>query len=610
MGAVPFGEALAKLGGAADAHVRMALRCEADGLYVQRLVHLVIAVLTDPAHATARGLLGLVAYDGRWQSPAAVADQLGADETGSAMLGEYHRRRARMSNTADAHWKMAVWCEQKGLKPEAAAHLMVVTQVDPGREAAWKRLGYRRQGGRWATAEQLAADKAEAEIQKKASKRWMAVLAKLRSDLENLSKKAGAIEGLAAISDPRAVPSIWATFADGTAAHQEVAAGLLGQIDSAGSTRALALLALWGKSPEVRSKATAALGGRSVRDIASFLVALLRDPELDPDPILYHYRMQPAGSDGIGSEGYLFVQGPMYNVLRTYPLGEGRMLRGPSGFIPAPPRPGYESRIMTARQRQSTDLAAIINGILSESEGTVLDARLHVRQVEELNAQIIRVLTATTGEKLGTDRQVWRKWWAEEQGYSYDPPPSAPRQDLTLSDIKPTFVADVRVDCFAAGTPVQTLTGPRAIELVKVGDQVLTQDLRRGSLGYHPVVATAHSQPDELLRINLGHETIKATEIDRFWKVGQGWVMARDLKPGDRVRSVGGTNEVTTVEQSSSEPVYNLKVMDAECFFVGRRGVLVHDNSLVEPVLEPFDAVPDLATIIELSDNNPRTISH
>src|SRR4051812_6668457 len=37
-----------------DAHVRLALWCEAHGLQVERLKHLAIAVLTDPRHATAR----------------------------------------------------------------------------------------------------------------------------------------------------------------------------------------------------------------------------------------------------------------------------------------------------------------------------------------------------------------------------------------------------------------------------------------------------------------------------------------------------------------------------------------------------------------------------
>ena len=80
--------------------------------------------------------------------------------------------------------------------------------------------------------------------------------------------------------------------------------------------------------------------------------------------------------------------------------------------------------------------------------------------------------------------------------------------------------------------------------------------------------------------------------------------MARDLKPGDHLRSMGGVTAVKAVEDAGSEPVFNLKVMQAHSFFVGRQGLLVHDNSLVEPVLEPFDAVSDLAAIVERPANS------
>jgi hypothetical protein len=44
-----------------------------------------------------------------------------------------------------------------------------------------------------------------------------------------------------------------------------------------------------------------------------------------------------------------------------------------------------------------------------------------------------------------------------------------------------------------------------------------------------------------------------------------------------------------------SQPVFSLKAMQAESFFVGERGMLVHDNSLIHPVLRPFAAMPKLA---------------
>ena len=148
--------ARAGIGRDADAHIRLALWCEGHGMPAERLKHLAIAILTDPSHARARGLMGLVAFRGQWQSPDAVIARVESDGAYAAALAKYNGRRARMADSADAHWKLALWCEQQGLKPEATAHFTRVTQLEPGREAAWKRLGYRRQGQRWVTDEQLA----------------------------------------------------------------------------------------------------------------------------------------------------------------------------------------------------------------------------------------------------------------------------------------------------------------------------------------------------------------------------------------------------------------------------------------------------------------------
>src|SRR5271155_1890548 len=55
-----------------NAHVRLALWCESHGLPSERMKHLALAVLYDPSHALARGLMGLVEYRGRWGSPEEV----------------------------------------------------------------------------------------------------------------------------------------------------------------------------------------------------------------------------------------------------------------------------------------------------------------------------------------------------------------------------------------------------------------------------------------------------------------------------------------------------------------------------------------------------------
>jgi hypothetical protein len=96
-------------------------------------------------------------------------------------------------------------------------------------------------------------------------------------------------------------------------------------------------------------------------------------------------------------------------------------------------------------------------------------------------------------------------------------------------------------------------------------------------------------------KIRIGEETVVATEIHRFWKAGRGWTMARDLKPGDPIRTLGGLARVESVESDRIQPVFNLQVAEGESFLVGKQGALVHDNSLVQPVANPFDAEPGAA---------------
>lgn len=151
--------------------------------------------------------------------------------------------------------------------------------------------------------------------------------------------------------------------------------------------------------------------------------------------------------------------------------------------------------------------------------------------------------------------------------------------------------------CFAAGTMVRTLRGGRPIETIRAGDLVLTQDTADGRLDYRPVVTAYHNPPNETFRLDLGKESIVATGIHRFWKAGHGWIMARDVKAGDRLRTVGGAVEVVAVAKDRVQPVFNLQLDGGDDFCVGESRVIAHDNSFVNPVEHPFDGVPALAEL-------------
>ena len=249
----------AKVGRDADAHVKLALWCEAHGLSSERIKHLALAVLRDPKNATARGLMGLVDDHGRWQRPEAVSERMKADEALTAKLAEYNGRRERMADTADAHWKLGLWCEQNRPRARGAAHFSSVTRLEPGNDAAWKRLGFKKHGKRWATDEQIKAEEAETQAQRKANDYWKPLLIKWRAWLHEKGRRDQAEDALAAVTDPRAVASVWSVFAEGDAAHQEKAVQVLGQIDAPAASRVLAMMSVYSRSPEIRRAATETL---------------------------------------------------------------------------------------------------------------------------------------------------------------------------------------------------------------------------------------------------------------------------------------------------------------------------------------------------------------
>ena len=161
------------------------------------------------------------------------------------------------------------------------------------------------------------------------------------------------------------------------------------------------------------------------------------------------------------------------------------------------------------------------------------------------------------------------------------------------------------MSCFGAGTMVRTLTGSQPIESIKLGDQVLTQSIKTGALGYKPILVVHHNPPSKTYEIKLGDETIVSSYFHRFWKAGAGWVMARDLKVGDPIRTLNGTVKVTAIDDGKVVPVFNLDVADDADFFVGDVGALAHDNTVPDLRETPFDAV----TMPGHSDNSSRELA-
>jgi hypothetical protein len=77
--------------------------------------------------------------------------------------------------------------------------------------------------------------------------------------------------------------------------------------------------------------------------------------------------------------------------------------------------------------------------------------------------------------------------------------------------------------------------------------------------------------------------------------VGQGWVLARNLKPGMRLHDATGTTLVASVcdEPDAHELTYNLVVAEFHSYFVGESLVLSHDNTIRRPSSGPVPGLAD-----------------
>jgi hypothetical protein len=611
-----YESARAKVGRDAEAHIRLALWCERRGLESERIRHLALAVLIEPGNVTARGLLGLVKHAGKWEDPAQVGERIRADPALAATLADYNARRdaldqeLRSSSRQEAeraHVKLGLWCEQKGLKAEATAHFTSAAQLNPQNEATWKHLGCIKHNGRWMSREQAAAEEREAALQKEANQRCEPQIRKWRSMLADAGTRAEAEDRLAKVDDPRAVPAIVRVFVSAKEPDHLRAVQMLGRIDSPDSTWELARLAVLSPSETTRKAAVEALKPRNRRDYAGRLVGMIRAP--------IHYQVEPIR--GPGSTGFLATETPRYRVLRTYdapPLFQ--LSRQFFGFVtydavsglPIVVRgrevpalaSGWSVNQAQALARIQARTANLVAFWQLNTLGTVQRMAADVQEVEAtnqnslaLNQRISPVLQDSAGAPdLVYDEDAWRTWWADEVGYTYQRPPEIIR---LVNRTPPQMPPPTVYSCFAQGTPVRTRDGRRPIETLRVGDQVLSQDVTTGALSFQPILVVHRNPPSEILRIELDNgETLGASAYHRFWRAGLGWAMARELKEGDLLRTLGGLARVVSASAGPTEPLFNLDVDGGRTFFVGEHDTLVHDNSLPAPRLEPFDTTPEL----------------
>ena len=224
-------------------------------------------------------------------------------------------------------------------------------------------------------------------------------------------------------------------------------------------------------------------------------------------------------------------------------------------------------------------------------------------QINQINSRVLPIVENASRQRLGVEPDKWKSWWTDQLGYAFQASQPSIKPTFTEFVDAPTWSASL--ECFGAGTLVHAAGGTRAIETIRTGDRVLTQNPSTGVLSYQPVMTVHRTKTAGTVRVAVDGETIVATAIHRFWKAGKGWTMARDLKRGDRLRVLGNVVEVRGVDVDKNQTVYNLDVAENGDFFVGEKGLLVHDSKFVKPVSDPFDLEPVIAALVKSA--NPST---
>lgn len=627
--------AKAKAGRDAPSLVKLALWCESHGLTAEREKRLAQAVLADPSNAAARGLLGLVVHQGRWMTPDRVGEAMKSDGALARRLAEYNGHRDRLeqeewrrdesfrakvrpfekgdpreaerwrqagrlarARLAPAHVKLGAWCEQNGLKAEATAHYTQAVVLNPYLDAGWKHLGYVTHDGRWMSREQIAAEQKEAEARRHADRHWAPLLEKYRRRLAEPGRRDEAGRRLAAVTDPRAVPAILRTFGDDPA-HL---IPLLGQVDSPAATLKLAAIAVFGPSSSVRGDATKALRGRSPRDFVGVLVDQIHAP-------MTYRLVQDVGGPGV--PGALEVETPRIKMTRTYdappPFKLGSSFYGYVGYdgngLPvvaagrelvrmAGEKPGQREADVERIEARTMAMIAEANFKAAASRQRLTADIQEIEAINLSNTSMNPRIAAVLQEAVGApalkddDEDGWHRWWYDTLGYRYETPP----QVTVEANAAPQLPSPYITSCFAAGTPVRALGGRKPIETLRTGDRVLSQDAATGALSFEPILAVHQNPPCATIRVALDNgETIVASVYHRFWRAGRGWAMARELKEGDVLRTFGTRAKVASATPGEVVPVFNLDVARNRTFFVGEHDALVHDNTLPDPHLRPFD---------------------
>lgn len=549
-----------------------AMQAQLGGDTERRQELLTQALKEDPDASSARWQSGHLFQAGRWL-PITEAESRNAIDK---RIDDYGKLRDRCGSSVADHVVLARWCRKNRLKDRERMHWEEVIRRNPNHQEARTRLRLREFRGQLMTSDEVKEWKLAVARYEVAERKWDPRLNRLHREINSASikRESQAWDELAQIQDPEAVPSLEKLTQRAAPVIQLLTIETIAGINSKLSADALVRLSLDLEDEVCRTRAASALKEHSWYSfVPQYLSAL-------ESPIEYNWVMSSYG-DFISSHLRLRQERANDVLNVTHTRNANITMQG------GPNRQDVQTyRVVVAQEsrRQKREIGNTVR--LVDQNNT---------RAAKRNRRIYAALRDATGQQIDPLPHLWWDWWKQHNEYELAEYKRERLVNLneTRQESIPALAPPPQLnECFPAGTLVRTEIGSRPIETLRRGDRVLSQDIQTGKLDYKLVLDTTVRKPSPSIRIGFAKEEIVSTLGHPFWVVGEGWTMAKDLHPGDRLHTATGGVTVATIEENADVEAYNLVVADNHNYFVGAEDILAHDNELPGPTFSPLPGWP------------------
>jgi hypothetical protein len=535
-----------------------------------------------PDNQLAHWRLGDVKIEKKWIAIGEIQQRASADRR----QAEYRVRRAAADDSPAAQLALARWCRKNNLLDESRLHWANVLTADPNNAEALRALDVRWYRGRLLTTAGMAAMKKEDHVRQREQlaaslDRWHSAF-----DRKSSTSRSDALEEIRSIDYAEAIPAI-----EGLTVHPESPTvrlpknaeltteqielrhqvslaflAAISKINEQAATEALVRQAVWSSFSDIRDLAADELKKRPIYDYAPILLSGLALP------IESTYSIVKSGDGSVHYAHSLYRPGATADYSEFYsdnarPTFTKNAFDGDNGPVMTPDRLKRLAKNSASKANQYSVRARVIEA------NVAVDNEVSADQ----NQRIIAALTRTTGQKIGDDPRGWWTFWKDHNEY-YSPPKQPVYQQSYMKN------ESYCCSCFVKGTLVWTKTGRRPVESLEVGDLVLSQNVDTGELRYEPVIGRTVRPPSPILKVSLdGGGELMATKGHPFWVAGVGWRMTKELGEDAVICGLKNSSRIRSIAPASEAEAYNLIVAELNTYFVGDRGILVHDNSPRRP---------------------------